>query len=192
MRIIIAAVFLLAVFTGAVSYVFGSRKPPLPAVMTPAPTETVRPSTMFLKSPAFTDSGIIPAKYTCDGENVNPPLVIGNIPDGTKSLVLLTDDIDTPKRTWVHWLVWNIDPETNEIPESAVFPGAGIARNGFGKLGYGGPCPSEGIHRYVFTVYAVDRILLLDQDSQKSDVLNAANTRILGSAQFIGKYSRPK
>ncbi|OGG01320.1 hypothetical protein A2Z33_05390 [Candidatus Gottesmanbacteria bacterium RBG_16_52_11] len=144
-------------------------------------------------SQAFTDGETIPAKYTCDGQDINPPLTIGNIPEGTKSLALVIDDIDTPSGTWIHWLVWNIEPAAYlDIGENTTPAGSTTGRNGFGKSAYGGPCPPDRAHRYVFSVYALDRHLILPAGSGKQDVLNAANTRILGSARITGLYVRPR
>ena len=98
-------------------------------------------SKLSIASPAFPHNGMIPSKYTCDGADVSPPLTIGGIPEGTRSLALIVDDPDAPMGTWVHWLVWNIGADTKEIPENSVPPGALLGMNDFRKQGYGGPCP---------------------------------------------------
>src|SRR3989344_873103 len=111
---------------------------------------------MNLSSPAFEHHQPIPAKYTCDGENINPLLQFSDIPDSTKSLVLIMDDPDAPAGLWVHWTIWNIDPGTAEIAENSVPPGSIEGVTSFGKPGYGGPCPPSGTHRYFFKFFALD------------------------------------
>jgi Raf kinase inhibitor-like YbhB/YbcL family protein len=140
--------------------------------------------------PAFISDGNITAKYTCDGVNISPEIRIINTPKTAKSLVILIDDKDTPSGTWVHWLVWNIAPDTTVIPENSMPAGAVTGKNGFGKNTYGGPCPPERIHHYLFTVYALDNYLLLPEGSQKNDVITAMNTHVIGQANYVGIYSR--
>src|SRR5207249_9097014 len=116
--------------------------------------------TMKISSSAFTHNGSIPAKYTCDGSDSIPPLVFGDVPANTKSLALIVDDPDAPGGTFDHWIVWNIPPATTAVAEGK--PPQGISgRNGFGRNGYGGPCPPSGEHRYQFKVYALDTMLNL-------------------------------
>ena len=111
-----------------------------------------------ISSPAFSHLGSIPAKYACDGENISPPLIIQNIPDGCRSLVIIVEDPDAPAHTWVHWLAWNIPP-VNQIEAGKRMGKEGL--NDFGRSGYGGPCPPSGVHHYHFTVYALDDMLSL-------------------------------
>src|SRR4030066_1308118 len=99
---------------------------------------------MQLKSPAFSQNGVVPAKYTCDDQNISPPLQIAETPENAKSLVLICDDPDAPGKTWTHWTVWNIDPDTSEIPEGKVPDKAVQGVTDFGEVGYGGPCPPRG------------------------------------------------
>lgn len=142
-------------------------------------------------SPAFKDNGFIPAKYTCDGENVNPPLQIENIPEGTKTLVLIMDDPDAPSCTWDHWIVWNILPESKAfmyIKENSVPGIQGL--NSFGKHSYGGPCPPSGTHRYFFKVYALDTELKIELNSRKKGVEEAMEEHILAKGEIIGLYRR--
>jgi len=144
---------------------------------------------LTVNSPAFENNKLIPSKYTCDGDNVNPPLTIEGVPDGTKSLVLIVDDPDAPMGTWDHWIVWNIPP-TNKIEENTV-PGAeGI--NDFRKHSYGGPCPPSGTHRYFFKVYALDTKLNLNPNSRKKDVEKAMQGHILAKGEYIGLYRRSR
>jgi len=142
---------------------------------------------LAVTSPAFADGGHIPAKYTCDGDNINPPLDIRGIPEGTKSLVLLVDDPDAPMGTWDHWVVWNIPPE-GKIGEDSV-PGT-EGMNDFRKHSYGGPCPPSGIHRYFFKVYALDTKLDLAPSSRKKDIERAMKGHIIAEGQLVGLYSR--
>jgi Raf kinase inhibitor-like YbhB/YbcL family protein len=140
-----------------------------------------------ITSPAFTEGGEIPIQYTCDGEDINPPLHIFGYPNGTRSLAMIVDDPDAPGKTWVHWVVWNIVP-TDLIGENMV-PGE-QGWNDFGQVNYGGPCPPSGTHRYFFKVYALDRMLELAPGSSKQDLLEAMGQDILATGQLMGTYSR--
>ena len=140
-----------------------------------------------ITSPVFKNSGRIPRKYTCDSDDVNPPLQIEDIPTGTQSLVLIVDDPDAPMGTWDHWVVWNIPP-TEKIEENNV-PGI-QGMNSWGKNSYGGPCPPSGTHRYFFKVYALDTKLDLDSNSRKGDVERSMKGHILAKGEIIGLYSR--
>ncbi len=151
-----------------------------------------------ITSPAFENNSTIPKKYTCDGEDINPPLKIEGLPDETKSIVLIVDDPDAPIGTWNHWVVWNItskeeiaentDPGVKEIAEDTV-PGV-EGMNDFQDQKYGGPCPPSGTHRYFFKVYALKDELKLDTNSTKSDVEKAIEGKIVAKGELIGLYSR--
>lgn len=145
---------------------------------------------MEIKSPVFENNGMIPAKYTCDGENINPPLEILGIPEGAKSLALVIDDPDASTGMWDHWTVWNINPQENLIKENLVPAGAVEGMNDFQKTRYGGPCPHQGKHRYFFKIYALDRILNLSSSARKKDLEKAMECHILDSAQITGLYQR--
>ncbi|MBP1748740.1 MAG: kinase inhibitor [Deltaproteobacteria bacterium] len=147
-------------------------------------------NTFSIESTAFKNNSSIPKQYTCDGKDINPPLVIQNIPDGSKSLALIVDDPDAPVGIWVHWVVWNIDPGTKQIGENSVPAGAVQGRNDFRKTNYGGPCPPSGTHRYFFKLYALDTKLNLKNNSAKQDVEEAMKGHILGEAQTMGLYKR--
>jgi len=147
-------------------------------------------SALKITSPAFQDNGTIPRQYTCDGEDINPPLMIANIPQETKSIALICDDPDASTGMWVHWVLWNIDPSMEEIAENAVPPGAVEGMNDFGRHSYGGPCPPSGTHRYFFKVYALDTMLDIRPDSQKTDLEQAMKGHILAEGQIIGLYKR--
>lgn len=149
-------------------------------------------STMKITSPSFGHNQNIPPKYTCDGENINPPLQFSDIPAAAKSLVLISDDPDAPMGTWVHWTIWNIDPKITEIVENNVPDGAIEGTTSFGKTGYGGPCPPSGVHRYFFKLYALDEKIDLPTSAKKEDLEKAIQQHILASAEIIGLYTRSK
>ena len=144
---------------------------------------------LTVSSPEFENKKLIPSKYTCDGDDVNPPLTIESVPKETKSLVLIVDDPDAPMGTWDHWIVWNIPP-TNTIEENTVPGTEGI--NGFRKHSYGGPCPPGGTHRYFFKIYALDTKLDLNSNSRKKDVEKAMQGHILAKGELVGLYHRSK
>lgn len=144
---------------------------------------------LIIKSDVFESNKLIPFKYTCDGEDVNPPLKIEGIPEGTKSLVLIVDDPDAPMGTWDHWIVWNITP-TDKIVENTV-PGV-EGMNDFRKHSYGGPCPPSGTHRYFFKVYALDTKLTLNPNSRKKDVEKAMKDHVLAKGELVGLYRRTR
>jgi Raf kinase inhibitor-like YbhB/YbcL family protein len=151
--------------------------------------------TMELKSPAFAQGAMIPKKYTCDGADVSPPLKWGALPVGTKSLALICDDPDAPVGTWVHWVYYDIPAGTEGLPENVATherPAQGGTQgiNDFHKIGYGGPCPPGGTHRYYFKLYALDTFLDLSSGATKNQSLNAMENHILGQAQLMGKYRR--
>jgi Raf kinase inhibitor-like YbhB/YbcL family protein len=146
-------------------------------------------------SSAFQDGGMIPAEYTCDGADVSPPLKWDSVPDGTKSIALISDDPDAPMGTWVHWVLFNLPVDAGELPENV--PTDGTLPNGtkqgttdFGRTGYGGPCPPSGTHRYFFKIYALDTMLDLPAGARKSDLLRAMENHILAEGQLMGKYKR--
>ncbi|MBI5286637.1 MAG: YbhB/YbcL family Raf kinase inhibitor-like protein [Deltaproteobacteria bacterium] len=152
--------------------------------------EVEKMAELKLSSPAFENNGYIPSKYTCDGRDISPPLVISNVPQNAKSLALIVDDPDAPMGTWVHWVVWNIDPKTERIEEGTVPKGALEGMNDFRKKDYGGPCPPSGAHRYFFKLYALDTILDLKGNVTKADLEKAMNGHILAQTQIIGLYKR--
>ena len=145
---------------------------------------------MEIKSQAFENHQMIPLKYTCDGENINPPLNIREVPIDSKSLVLIMDDPDAPAGTWVHWTIWNIDPKTKDILENSMPEGAVEGLTSFGKSGYGGPCPPSGSHRYYFKLYALDCELNLNPQSDVQKLQDAIDGHILAQAELVGLYRR--
>ena len=142
---------------------------------------------MKLVSPAFAHNTIIPKKYTCQGEDISPPLTISDIPEGTVSLALINDDPDAPMATWDHWLIWNIKP-VEEIKEDSV-PGT-QGKNSWGRNDYGGPCPPSGTHRYFFKLYALNCELDLQQGATKAELEAAMEGHILERAELIGLYKK--
>lgn len=145
---------------------------------------------MKVTSPAFKNNSKIPSKYTCDGENINPPLSFSNVPENAKSLALIVDDPDAPMGTWVHWVVFNIDPKIDEVSENNQPKGGIEGITSFGKTGYGGPCPPSGSHRYFFKLYAVSKVLSLASNADKPALEEAMKDNVLDKAEIIGLYSR--
>ncbi|MBM4278439.1 MAG: YbhB/YbcL family Raf kinase inhibitor-like protein [Deltaproteobacteria bacterium] len=143
-----------------------------------------------ISSPAFENNGKIPSAYTCDGVNTNPPLKVENVPREAKSLALVFDDTDAPRGSYVHWILWNIDPGVKEIKENSVPEGAIQGMNDFKKQNYGGPCPPRRAHNYVFKIYALDIRLNLDSNSTKADLEKAIKGHILAQAQWMGTYKK--
>lgn len=138
-------------------------------------------------SSAFAANGSIPIKYTCNGTNVNPPLEFEGIPEEAESLVLIVDDPDAPMKTFTHWIVWNIEPVA-KIEEDSI-PGV-EGMNDFKKIGYGGPCPPSGTHRYFFRVYALDRQLDLKAGAGRKDLEKGMIGHIIAEGELMGKYSK--
>ena len=153
-------------------------------------TEAKDMGTLKLLSPAFKHNDYIPSKYTCDGADVNPPLVIEKAPLTAKSLALIVDDPDAPAGSWVHWVVWNIDPTNNEIRENTVPSGALQGINDFRKHNYGGPCPPSGTHRYFFKLYALDMMLSLGPKANKAELERAMEGHVIAQGELIGLYRR--
>ncbi len=151
--------------------------------------------TMELKSSAFGYGQPIPTRYTCDGEDISPPLEWTDPPAGTRSFALIMDDPDAPVGVWDHWVLFNIPPETRFLPEGVppdpdLAQGGRHGRNSWKRLGYGGPCPPGGTHRYFFRLYALDTVLDLSSGATRKDVLRAMGGHILAQAELMGTYRR--
>ena len=153
---------------------------------------------MTLTSSAFEPGGQIPSKYTCEGDDISPPLTWDSVPEGAKSLVLIIDDPDAPdpeapKMVWVHWVVYNIPPDTKSLPENAssagFAPGIALGMNDFKKTVYGGPCPPVGRHRYFHKLYALDTTLDLEK-ATKAEVEQAMEGHVLASTELIATYQK--
>ena len=145
---------------------------------------------MEIESPVFKNNKLIPSKYTCDGENVNPPLLIGDVPENAKSLVLIVDDPDATRGAFVHWTVWNIDPHVKEIKENSCPQNAVEGRTDFGRPGYGGPCPPSGTHRYFFKLFALNTTPDIDTSTEAADLEREIEDNILAKTQLVGLYRR--
>jgi Raf kinase inhibitor-like YbhB/YbcL family protein len=141
-----------------------------------------------VKSPAFESKKPIPKKYTCDGNDVNPPITIEGTPKEAKTIALIVDDPDAPSGTFDHWVVWNIPASTSKIEENSIPGKEGL--NGARQIGYMGPCPPGGTHRYFFKVYALDAELSLGLNSKKKDVEKAMERHIIAKGELMGLYSR--
>ncbi len=144
---------------------------------------------MKLTSPVFNDGGNIPSKYTCDGEDISPPLEISDVPSETETIALVMDDPDAPVGTFTHWVVWNIPKDTTKIEEGKEPQGV-QGRTDFGKKGYGGPCPPSGTHNYRFKLYALKKRLDLKEGASKKEVEKAMQGSIVEEALLTGKYRR--
>jgi len=151
---------------------------------------------LALSSLVFKEGGTIPAKYTCDGEDVSPPLRWGEPPVGTQSFALIMDDLDAPGGVFTHWVLLNVPRDSQGLPEGVptqaqLSSGALQGKNDFRRIGYGGPCPPPGgPHRYQFTLYALDRSLPLAAGASRKQVLDAMQGHILAQAQLVGTYQR--
>jgi Raf kinase inhibitor-like YbhB/YbcL family protein len=139
---------------------------------------------------------MIPKQYTCDGENISPPLSWEGIPDGAKSIALICDDPDAPRGTWVHWVLYNLSPGTKSLPEkvpAGKAAGGGVqGSNDFGDAGYGGPCPPGGTHRYFFRLYALDAMLQPGGEVTKARLLEAMEGHVMAQGELMGKYERSR
>jgi Raf kinase inhibitor-like YbhB/YbcL family protein len=156
---------------------------------------------MELGSSAFADRGEIPRRFTCEGDDVSPPLAWSGLPEGTRSLVLIVDDPDAPdpaapRVTWVHWVLYNLPPDAPGLAEAAApdaLPsGARQGRNSWKRTGYGGPCPPIGRHRYFHKLYALDTVLPDDTAADKKWLEAAMEDHILASAELVGTYEKTR
>lgn len=168
---------------------------PASAATTPAPGEVP----MKLSSPAFSNEGAIPKQYTCEGTDKSPPLLFSDVPANTKSLALIVSDPDAPdpaapKRTWVHWVAYNLPPTTRELAEGTKTLGDGAreGKNDWGKPGYRGPCPPIGRHRYFHKLYALDTVLPDLGQPTKADLEQAMTGHTLATAELMGTYQKGK
>ena len=147
---------------------------------------------MKLESSAFENGEVIPRKYGYKIENLSPPLQISEIPEGTKSLVLIMDDPDAMVavgKVWVHWVLWNISPNTKEIHENTIPKDSIEGKNDFDVIGYGGPAPPDKEHTYVFKLYALNETLTLKQGSTKTDIEESIKNNILDETKLEGKFA---
>ncbi len=150
---------------------------------------------MTLTSTAFTHGAMIPKRYTCDDQDISPPLSWSEPPEKTQSFALIMDDPDAPMGTWVHWVIYNIPVTARALPEGVpadgdLPDGSRQGRNSWRKIGYGGPCPPSGTHRYFFKLYALDTVLALAAGATKDELLKAMEGHILAQAELMGRYTR--
>ncbi len=146
-------------------------------------------------STAFSQGESIPVQYTCQGQNISPPLAWGDPPAGTQSLALIMDDPDAPVGTWVHWVLYNLPPEARTLPEAVsaeaqLQDGSLHGHNSWNRSGYGGPCPPSGTHRYFFKLYALDTMLDLKPGADKWQLLEAMQGHILAQGELMGTYAK--
>jgi Raf kinase inhibitor-like YbhB/YbcL family protein len=154
---------------------------------------------MKITSTAFAPMGSIPPRHTCEGDDVSPPLGFAGVPGGARSLALIVDDPDAPdprapKRTWVHWVLYDLPPGAAGLPEdaqpAALPAGTRQGKNDWGKTGWGGPCPPIGRHRYVFKLYALDTVLPDLGRPSKADLEKAMEGHVLERAELVGTYQK--
>jgi hypothetical protein len=165
-----------------------------PAMAGPAAT-VAGGVTMKLTSSAFAEGAMIPVKYTCDGEDISPSLAWTDVPGGARALILICEDPDAPAGTWVHWVAFNLAPDMGGLPEGVppdkTLKTDGVqGTNSWRRIGYGGPCPPGGTHRYYFKLYALDNTLSLASNATAKDVQAAMRGHILAEAQLMGRYKR--
>ena len=151
---------------------------------------------LALTSTAFTEGGAIPKRYTCEGQDVSPPLAWSGVPPGTRGLALIVDDPDAPdpkapKRTYVHWVLYDIPPSAASLPEGGALPaGTRQGRNDWGRTGYGGPCPPIGRHRYFHKLYALDTVLGDLGEPGKGELEKAMMGHVLAESRIVGTYEK--
>jgi Raf kinase inhibitor-like YbhB/YbcL family protein len=165
-----------------------------------ANTTIIEPTTeptlsMQLTSGAFTDDGPIPAQYACTGSDISPALAWSEPPAGTQSFALIMEDPDAPSGTWVHWVLFNLPASSRglseAIPSGETSPdGSMHGKNSSGNLGYSGPCPPSGTHRYFFKLYALDEMLGLSSGADKGELLKAMEGHILAQGELMGTFSK--
>jgi Raf kinase inhibitor-like YbhB/YbcL family protein len=184
-------VLTLALVMAALS---GCAKAPQPAAPQPA-IQKENKMEFKLTSTSFKEGQPIPRQHTCDGVNVSPPLEWSGAPEAAKTLAIICDDPDAPSGTWVHWVLYNLPGDkiglVENVPTTEKVPGDGLqGTNDFKKIGYGGPCPPSGTHRYFFKLYALDAELSLKAGATKAEVLKAMEGHIIGQTQLMGTYRR--
>ncbi|MCL5438773.1 MAG: YbhB/YbcL family Raf kinase inhibitor-like protein [Patescibacteria group bacterium] len=186
-RVILIGVFLLLIFVILliVKFYFGS-------IINKESSETqnLQKTNMKITSPAFQDNSNLPVQYSCDGRGINPPLVISDVPQNTKSFVLFVEDPDAPSGTFTHWVVYDINPSVREIQENSTSKGAYEGKTSIGNAGYVAPCPPSGAHHYVFKLFALDTMLNLKSAPRRSEIEKAMTGHIIDQAQIIGLYWR--
>jgi hypothetical protein len=176
MRYTLYVILVIAVFIIPVFFIFKS------------PVGQVSSGNITITSPAFENNQKIPIKYTCQDQNINPPLSFSNLPPNTKSLVLIVNDADIKDYNWIHWILWDIDPTNPQIESDTMATNFHIGQNSWNKLEYTGPCPSEDTHRYFFRVFALDTIIGLLKNPSIDLINQQMAGHILDQGQLIGTY----
>lgn len=169
-----------------------TRPQPLPPEPLAKPSPSQK-SEIKVSSAAFKEGQPIPRQYTCDGVNISPPLEWSGVPKTAKTIAIVADDPDAPSGTWVHWVLYNLPADNigfvENVPPSETLKAGGFqGKNDFGKMGYGGPCPPSGTHRYFFKVYALDAEVPLQAGATKAEVEKAIEGHIIGQGQLMGTY----
>lgn len=175
---------LVAIVVGASAWLSSARKAEAPEISTSVPNPR-----LIFNSSVFENGALMPARFTCDGANVNPPFEIGGVVPKARSLALVMDDPDAPVGVWDHWVKWNIPPKSQVIEEGKEPRGVSGKGTG-GNLNYRGPCPPSGTHRYFFKLYVLDTVLALNEGATKKELATAMEGHILQTAEYIGRYSR--
>jgi len=182
-------------FSFVAALFFACASPPQPVEQQPAATPKEEKVGLNASSTAFKEGEPIPKQYTCDGINISPPLEWTGVPKTAKTLAIICDDPDAPAGTWVHWVLYNLPADKigliENTPATEALPGGGMqGTNDFNKIGYGGPCPPSGTHRYYFKVYALDSELPLRPGVTKADLEKAMEGHVVTQGQLMGKYGR--
>ncbi|MFB8175516.1 YbhB/YbcL family Raf kinase inhibitor-like protein [Streptomyces sp. NPDC055966] len=190
MRKSVVAPAVLAAVLGCVAGCGGAGRTSAPGAGTHSPKPAA--ARITVTSSAYAEGGTIPRRFTCDGADISPPLAVTGVPARTASLALVLQDLDAPHGTFTHWLAWGIGRGTARLAAGERPPGATQGRNGFGRAGYGGPCPPRGErpHRYVLTVYATDRRPALSPDAAPADLQKALTGHTLAEGTLTGRYGR--
>lgn len=157
---------------------------------TPRASHSVVVTAMHITSSVFSQNERIPSPYTCQGENVNPPLVVDGVPSRAKSIAFIMDDPDAPSGVWTHWLWWNASASLHYIPQNSIPAGVTQGTTSAGTIGYHGPCPPSGTHRYIFHIYALDVLISLPSSAGADALRTAMEGHILAQGQLIGLYAK--
>ena len=182
-------------FSFFAALLFACASPPQPVEQHPAATPQEEKVGLKVTSTAFNEGQPIPKQYTCDGINISPPLEWSGVPKTAKTIAIICDDPDAPAGTWVHWVLYNLPADKigliENTPATEILPGGGLqGTNDFKKIGYGGPCPPSGTHRYFFKLYALDAELSLKSGATKADLEKAMEGHIVSQGRLMGTYRR--
>lgn len=186
--LVIAGSLALVVVFVLVGWLRTNRVPQQPLLV---PTPATQGEEAFeVRSSAFDSGRAIPTNYTCDGADARPALSITGVPQDTKSFALVMYDPDSPGGTFVHWVAWNISPDMREIPEGPLPAGVMEGTTSFRSVGYQGPCPPSGTHRYIWRLYALRTVLSLDSNTTREDLESSINTYVITQTELMGRYTK--